>query len=129
MLTDTIEIENLRLRCLIGFSEWELDKKQDVIINMTLFTDLRKGGITDDPADILNYKTVNKAVIQMVEASHYKTLEALATAIARTAIIEGGASHIRVKVAKPGALRFADSVAVIIERTTVDFQDDLANGA
>jgi FolB domain-containing protein len=123
MLVDVIEIENLRLRCLIGFSEWELDKKQDIVISMTLYTDLRRGGESDNPDDILNYKTVNKAVIQMVEASHYKTLEALATAIARVAIVECGAPHIRVKVQKPGALRFTDNVAVIIERTTADFAD------
>lgn len=123
MSSDMIEIENLRLRCLIGFSEWELDKKQDVVIHMTLFTDIRKGGLSDNPDDILNYKTVNKAVIQLVEASHYKTLEALATAIARVAIIDCGVPHTRVKVAKPGALRFADSVAIVIERTTEDFQN------
>ncbi len=123
MPSDMIEIDSLRLRCLIGFSEWELDKKQDVVIHMTLFTDIRKGGLSDNPDDILNYKTVNKAVIQMVEASHYKTLEALATAIACVAIVDCGVPHIRVKVEKPGALRFADSVAIVIERTTEDFQD------
>lgn len=123
MPNDMIEIESLRLRCLIGFSEWELDKKQDVVIHMTLFTDIRKGGLSDNPDDILNYKTVNKAVIQIVEASHYKTLEALATAIARVAIVDCGVLHIRVKVEKPGALRFADSVAIVIERTTEDFQN------
>ena len=123
MPSDMIEIDSLRLRCLIGFSEWELDKKQDVIIHMTLFTDIRKGGLSDNPDDILNYKTVNKAVIQMVEASHYKTLEALTTAIACVAIVDCGVPHIRVKVEKPGALRFADSVAIVIERTTEDFQN------
>lgn len=123
MSSDMIEIESLRLRCLIGFSEWELDKKQDVVIHMTLFTDIRKGGLSDNPDDILNYKTVNKAVIQMVEASHYKTLEALATAIARVAVVDCGVPRIRVKVEKPGALRFADSVAIVIERTIEDFQN------
>jgi FolB domain-containing protein len=123
MTGDYIEIENLRLRCLIGFSEWERDKKQDVVINMTLYTDLRKGGETDDPDDILNYKTVNKAVIQMVEASSYKTLEALATAIARVAVVDCGAPRIIVRVHKPGALRYADSVGVVIERTREDFAE------
>jgi FolB domain-containing protein len=124
MTSDYIEIENLRLRCLIGFSPWELDKKQDVVISLTLFTDLRKGGATDDPDDILNYKTVSKAVINMVEPSHFKTVEALATAIAKTAILECGVEHLRVKVHKPGALRFADSVGVVIERRQEDFQNE-----
>ncbi|GAB5493383.1 MAG: dihydroneopterin triphosphate 2'-epimerase [Phototrophicaceae bacterium] len=118
---DIIKIENLRLRCMIGFNPHELKDKQDVVITMELYTDIRKGGETDNPDDILNYKTVNKAVIKLVEVSHYKTLEALATNIAKVAILDCGATHIKVKVEKPHALRFTDNVMVIIERKTDDF--------
>lgn len=118
---DKIVIQNLRLRCMIGFSEHELKDKQDVVINLTLLTDLRKGGQSDNPDDLLNYRTVNKAVIRHVEASSYKTLEALATNIARVALLEGGAEHVQVEVYKPHALRFADNVGVIVERTRQDF--------
>lgn len=120
-MTDQIVIQNLRLRCLIGFSEHELKNKQDVIINLTLYTDLRKGGASDSPDDLLNYRTVNKAVIRHVEESSYKTVEALAANIARVAIFEGGVEHVKVEVYKPHALRFADNVGVIIERTRQDF--------
>lgn len=118
---DIIRIENLRLRCIIGFNPEERKDKQDVVITMELFTDVTKGGATDNPDDILNYKTINKAVIRHVEASTYNTLEALATNIARVAVVDCGAPHIRVKVEKPGALRFTDNVMVIIERKTADF--------
>jgi FolB domain-containing protein len=118
---DHIVIQNLRLRCLIGFSEHELRDRQDVVITKTLYTDLRKGGASDDPDDLLNYRTVNKAVIAHVEASQYKTLEALATNIARVAVVDCGVPRIRVEVFKPGALRFADTVGVIIERGPEDF--------
>ncbi len=118
---DQISIQNLRLRCHLGFSPHELQNKQDVIINMTFFLDLRLAGETDNPDDVLNYRTVNKAVIAHVEASHYKTVEALAASIAKLAIRDHGVPHIRVEVYKPHALRFADNVGVIIERTTQDF--------
>lgn len=118
---DTITIKNLRLRCLIGFNPDERREKQDVIITMELFTDIRRGGTSDDPADILNYKTVNKAVIRHVEASSYNTLEALATSIARVAIVDCGVSDLRVTVQKPHALRFTDDVMVTIRRTQSDF--------
>ncbi len=117
---DRIEIAGLRLRCIIGFNPDERRDKQDVVIDMVLFTDLRAGGVSDNPADILNYRTINKAVIRHVEASSYNTLEALATSIARVAV-ENGAPHIRVTVHKPGALRFTDDVSVTIERTAADF--------
>ncbi len=118
---DIIRIEKLRLRCFIGFNPHELKDKQDVVITMELYTDIRKGGETDNPDDILNYKTVNKAVIAHVEASRYKTLEALATNIAKVAVVDCAAPHIKVQVEKPGALRFTDNVMVIIERKTEDF--------
>jgi FolB domain-containing protein len=120
-LKDQILIQNLRLRCLIGFSPHELNDKQDVVISMTLYTDTRRAGETDSPDDLLNYRTINKAVIQFVENSSYKTVEALANGIARLAVTECGAEHIRVEVNKPGALRFADNVGVIIERTREDY--------
>ena len=120
---DTIRIENLRLRCMIGFNAHELKDKQDVVISMDLYTDLRKGGESDNPDDILNYRTVTKAVIAHVEASSYKTLEALATAIARIAIVDCAVKHLRVQVEKPHALRFADNVMVILERKSEDFVD------
>jgi FolB domain-containing protein len=120
-MMDKIEIRGLRLRCIIGFNPDERRDKQDVVIDMLLLTDLRKGGISDQPADILNYRTINKAVIKHVEASSYNTLEALATSIARVAIVDCGAPHIQVTVHKPGALRFTDDVMVTIERTTEDF--------
>jgi FolB domain-containing protein len=119
---DRIEIRGLRLRCIIGFNPEERREKQDVIIDMTLFTDLRIGGESDNPDDILNYRTVNKAVIRHVEASSYNTLEALAASIARVAIVDCDVPHIQVTVHKPGALRFTDSVGVTIERTTADFK-------
>jgi FolB domain-containing protein len=120
-MTDYITIQNLRLRCIIGFNPDERREKQDVIITIDIFTDLRQGGVTDNPADIFNYKTVNKAVIRHVEASQYNTLEALATSIARVAIVDCGAAQVRVRVQKPHALRFADDVMVTIERNTADF--------
>lgn len=119
---DRIDIKGLRLRCIIGFNPEERREKQDVIIDMTLFTDLRIGADSDQPDDILNYRTVNKAVIRLVEASSFNTLEALATAIARTAIVDCGVPQLQVTVWKPGALRFTDSVGVTIERTLADFQ-------
>lgn len=118
---DIIEIDNLRLRCVIGFSPHELKDKQDVVITMRIGTDMRKAGETDDPNDAFNYRTVTKAIIKHVEDSHYKLVEALACAIARITVVDFGAPWVKVRVHKPGALRFSDSVGVLIERTADDF--------
>lgn len=118
---DIIEIDNLRLRCVIGFSPHELKDKQDVLISMRIRTDMRKAGETDDPNDAFNYRTVTKAIIKHVEESHYKLVEALASAIAKITVVDFKAEWVQVRVHKPGALRFSDSVGVLIERTADDF--------
>jgi FolB domain-containing protein len=117
---DVIEIDNLRLRCVIGFSEHERKDKQDVVIGLRFRTDMRNAGLTDNPDDAFNYRTVAKVVIRHVEESSYYLVEALATAIARICV-EQGVAWVQVRVHKPGALRFADSVGVVIERTPDDF--------
>jgi FolB domain-containing protein len=122
---DMIEIDNLRLRCIIGFSPHERKDRQDIVINLKIGADMHKAGVTDNPHDTFNYRTVTKAIIGHVESSTYYLVEALATAIARICIVDHGAPYVEVRVHKPGALRFSDSVGVVIERTPDDFRDTL----
>ncbi|NLE53102.1 MAG: FolB domain-containing protein, partial [Chloroflexi bacterium] len=63
MAHDRIHIKNLLLRTIIGLNDWEREKRQDVLINLTLFTDMHAAGQSDDAADVLNYRTIAKAVI------------------------------------------------------------------
>jgi FolB domain-containing protein len=118
---DMIEIENLRLRCIIGFSPHERRDKQDVVISLRIGADMRAAGATDNPDDAFNYRTVTKAIIARVEASEYFLVEKLAAEIARIVVVEHGAPYVQVRVHKPGALRFSDSVGVVIERRPDDF--------
>jgi FolB domain-containing protein len=121
MPLDKIIVRDLLLRGIIGLNDWEREKKQDILINLTLFTDTRHGGATDQASDILNYRTITKAIIAHVEDSAYYTVEALAAAIARLCVVDHGADRVIVRVEKPGALRFAHSVGVEIERERADF--------
>ncbi len=118
---DKILVKDLLLRGIIGLNDWEREKQQDILINLTLFTDMRRAGKSDNPDDILNYRTITKAIIEAVEGSQYYLVEALATAIARICITRG-AERVIVRVEKPGALRFARSVGVEIERERGDFE-------
>ena len=121
MAQDRIIITNLLLRGYLGFQAWEREKKQDILINLVLDTDMRRVGETDSVADALDYKAITKAIIAHVESdqTRYDLIEALATAIARICL-EHGAERVVVRVEKPGALRFAQSVGVEIERTRAD---------
>ena len=118
---DIIEINNLRLRTIIGFSSHELDEPQDVVINLRIGIHRRQAGETDNPKDAYNYKTITKAIIQEVECSRYHLVEKLAEEIARLSIVDYQAPYIEVNVHKPGALRRSDTVGIRIERRPEDY--------
>jgi FolB domain-containing protein len=118
---DRLVIKDLLVRGILGVNDWEREQKQDILINLIVFTDVAAAGASDDMADTLNYRTLTKAVIEYVEASSHHLVEALATEIARIAVVGHGAERVIVRVEKPGALRFASSVGVEIERDRSDF--------
>ena len=121
MPEDRIEIKDLLLRGVIGINDWEREKPQDILINITLFADLRAAGLSDDIADTVNYRTLTKQIIAHVESAGRFTVEALAADVARLCVQATGVQRARVRIEKPGALRFARSVGVEIERTAADF--------
>ncbi len=120
MSDDRIEIKDLLLRGIIGINDWEREKKQDILINITLFTDLSAAASTDDVTQSVNYRALTKKVIEHVEGSSRFTLEALAADIAALCLAEPRMRRAVVRVEKPGALRFARSVGVEIERSRQD---------
>ncbi len=119
---DQVLIKDLLLRTIIGVNESERDNLQDVLLNITLEADLRAAGRSDDIADAVNYRTVTKEVIAHVEASSHFLVEKLAAEVARICLRHDGVNRVTVRVEKPGALRFADSVGVEITRTREDLQ-------
>lgn len=123
---DRIVIRDLLVRGILGLNAWEREQPQDILVNVELYVDLRRAGATDDPEAALDYRAVAKDIIRYVESSRHYLVEALATAIARLCVVGHSADRVVVRVEKPGALRFARSVGVEIERRRADFA--AANG-
>lgn len=118
---DLIQIGGLRLRCIIGCKQEERRDRSDVVIDLRIGTDASLAAARDDLADGWDYRSAVKAVIAAVEGSSCKTVEALATLVARTLVTGCGAPYVMVRVVKPGAVRFADMAGIEIERTASDF--------
>ena len=114
---DRIYIRDLRLRCIVGIYPEERTNKQDVLINVVLWCDLKRAGETDQIEDTVNYKFVKKRIASLVEKSEFLLIERMANAIAALCLEERGVEQVQVTVDKPGALRFARSVAVEITRS------------
>lgn len=113
---DRILIRELSARCIIGLRPDERESKQDVIVSLALSTDLNRAGKSDMLDDSLDYRAIKKRVLALMEASHFHLLEALAEAIASACLETVGVYEVHVVVDKPGALRFARSVAIEIIR-------------
>ena len=120
MSNATINIENLRLRTFIGFNPDELIKQQDIIINALIEFDATKPNISDDENDTLDYKVITKAIIKHVESGKFRLVEKLNADIVTIIMNNPQVLKTQVRVEKPHALRFADSVSVSLsaERTS-----------
>lgn len=113
---DRIYIRDLALSCIIGIYPEERNIKQDVVINVTMETDLRAAGKSDSIDDTVDYKTIKLNILDFVENSSFQLIESLAEGIAGICLNDAGVQSATVTVDKPGALRFARSVAVEVMR-------------
>ena len=115
-MADKITIKDLRLRTIIGINDEERRNLQEVLINITLFVDTRRAGTSDNIADAVNYRTITKRIIALVEQSRFYLVEKMVAEIADLCLENQQVERVRVSVEKPGALRFARSVGITIER-------------
>lgn len=113
---DRIFILELRARCILGDNDWEREKKQDIVLDLELETDTRPAAESDDLDDALDYRALKKDVLAYVEASDHRLVESLAEHVARICLKHQGCQGVRVRIEKPGALRFARTVGVEIRR-------------
>jgi dihydroneopterin aldolase/D-erythro-7,8-dihydroneopterin triphosphate epimerase len=115
-MPDKIIISDLMIRCVIGVHDWERKDKQDVLFNIELEADLHPAGASDDFEDAVDYRAITKTVIELVQSSSFYLVEALAERIAEICLEDPRVQRAKVRVEKPGALRFARSVGVEVDR-------------
>ena len=111
----TIRIHNLRLRTLIGFNHEERVKKQDIVVNAEIAYALADGVFEDRVEKALNYKTITKAIIELVEGGQFLLLEKLVGDVLAICTADASVQRASVTIEKPHALRFADSVSLTLE--------------
>jgi FolB domain-containing protein len=118
---DRIVIRDLLVRGIVGINAEERRNRQDILINVTMWADTRPAAVSDDIADAVNYRTIAKAMIAHIESSQSCLVERLAADLAAICFAQDGrVEAVEVSVEKPGALRFARSVGVVIYRRRDD---------
>lgn len=113
---DTVFIEGLEIETLIGIYDWERRIRQPLVFDLELGFDNRVPAASDDIADTLDYKAISKRLVQYVSESSFGLVETLAERCAALVIEEFGVARVRLKLSKPGAVRGARAVGVMIER-------------
>ncbi|BDX02450.1 MAG: dihydroneopterin triphosphate 2'-epimerase [Marinomonas sp.] len=112
-----IHIKNLRLRTYIGFNESEKENKQDVIINAWIHYPATQAYDTDNVEKAVNYRTICKEMIAHTENNRFLLLEKLTADLLALCMSADHVTFAKVEVAKPHALRFADSVSLTLSAT------------
>jgi D-erythro-7,8-dihydroneopterin triphosphate epimerase len=115
-MTDTLFIDDLLVRTVLGVTNEERRDKQDVLISIEMETDTSAPGKSDDLSDAVNYRTISKNILALAERSQFRLVERFAEEVAALCLRERRVKRVRVTVEKPGALRFAQSVGTTIER-------------
>jgi FolB domain-containing protein len=113
---DRILVTDLAVRCVLGVEDWERREPQEVLISVALGTDLAPAARSDRIEDAIDYRALKKKLMEEIEGSSYHLIETLAERVAALCLEDERVSEVEVRVEKPGALRFARTVAVEITR-------------
>ena len=113
---DIIFLHGLKIDTVIGIWDWERKIRQSVVIDLDMAANIRAAAETDRVEDTLNYKQVAKRLQKFVADSDFQLVETLAERVAGIVTDEFGVAWVRVRVNKPGAIRGARDVGVVIER-------------
>ena len=113
---DKVFIEALEIETVIGIYDWERKLRQPLLFDIEMGFDNRIPAASDAIADTLDYKAVSKRLIAFVSESSFQLVETLAERCAELILDEFNVTQVRIKLSKPGAVRGARAVGVIVER-------------
>ncbi|ODQ66412.1 Dihydropteroate synthase [Nadsonia fulvescens var. elongata DSM 6958] len=108
---DFVSVGNLQVSTLIGVNITERLHRQNVVVGFTIYKEMNK------PEAVVNIREVTSAVNDFVQASTFKTIEALVTCVAQK-IESMGYNNTTVRIEKPNALTFADAAGIEITRNS-----------
>ena len=115
-MKDTIYIRDLRVETIIGIFGWEREVRQQISMDLDFEFDVSVPGKSDSIDDTLDYKKITKSLISFIESSEYKLIEALGEGIVDHLKSKFGIKKVKLRLSKPGALRFSKDVGIMIER-------------
>ena len=116
-MIDRTCVEGLRVEASVGVYDFEYKIKQTLVIDVVAHADLTRAGQTDDLQFAVDYDRIAKVCREVATEQHHRLIETIATQIAERTLAQlSQVMMVDVRVAKPGAVPDAASVAVEIQR-------------
>jgi dihydroneopterin aldolase len=113
---DIVYIRDFKIDTVIGMFQWERRIQQTLSLDLEMAWDIRPAAASDTIAEALDYRAVSERLKAHVEQAHYQLVETLAESIWQILREEFSVPWCRLRVSKPGAVRGARDVGVLIER-------------
>ena len=117
MAKDIIFIEGLEIETIIGVFEHERDIKQKVVLDIEMTIPESDAASSDDLRHTVDYDAVSKLVTSYVKDTQYQLIESLAEQVATLVLGAFATDSLKLKLSKPGAVKNAKSVGLIILRS------------
>ena len=117
MAKDIIFIEGLEIETIIGVYEHEREIKQKVVLDIEMTIPESDAANSDDLRHTVDYDAVSKLVTSYVIDTQYQLIESLAEQVASLVLGAFATDSLKLKLSKPGAVKNAKSVGLIILRS------------
>ena len=117
MAKDIIFIEGLEIETIIGVYEHERDIKQKVVLDIEMTLPESDASSSDDLRHTVDYDAVSKLVTSYVIDTQYQLIESLAEQVASLVLGAFATDSLKLKLSKPGAVKNAKSVGLIMQRS------------
>jgi len=117
---DTVFINGLELRAVIGVHDWERAFAQKLRIDLALEATIQPAAASDALVDAIDYSELAERITTYAQQSHFALIEALAEQIATLALDDQRIHRVHLTLYKPGALPAAQSVGVTLTRSQAD---------
>lgn len=118
---DIVYIRDLEVETVIGVYAWEQRVRQRLQLNLELGADAKAAAARDEIAATVDYAAVARRILEFARSGKFQLVETLAERLAELLIREFKVDWLKLDIAKPGAVREAGAVGVVVERHRSDY--------
>lgn len=114
---DKIYLNDLKIDTIIGVFDWEREIKQTLQFDLEMDWDIAKAAESDDLDDTLDYGTIAKHLVALVEASRYALIETLAEKVCEMLLAKFPMPKVTLTLTKPVTLHGDNFAKIVITRS------------